>query len=115
MNWDECVAYGRSVGDWPAFPDSADALVWLKAHFRLAVLTNTDNVSFTASEARPGVEFDADFTAEDIGSYKPDPRNFEYMIAGLRRMGIDSSAVLHVAESLFHDHVPARAPGLANR
>src|SRR6476469_8405787 len=36
----EAAAFGRSVGDWPAFPDSAEALAYLKQHFRLIILSN---------------------------------------------------------------------------
>ncbi|MCY3874099.1 MAG: haloacid dehalogenase type II [Rhodobacteraceae bacterium] len=112
--WEECRAYGKAVGDWPAFHDSPGALAYLKEHFRLAVLTNTDNASFEFSKARLGVEFDFVFTAEDIGSYKPDGRNFDYMLSALARAGYGRSDILHVAESQFHDHVPARSLGLAN-
>ena len=112
--WDECVAYGRSVRDWPAFPDSAAALGYLKQHVRLAILSNVDNETFAFSNAKLGVEFDAIFTAEDIGSYKPSPRNFAYMIGKLAGMGLASGDILHTAESLFHDHQPANAFGLAS-
>jgi len=69
--WDECVTYGRSIKDWPAFPDTAEALRYLKQHFKLVILSNVDNESFSASNKKLGVEFDAIYTAEDIGSYKP--------------------------------------------
>ncbi len=111
---EECRAYGRAIGNWPAFHDSPGALAYLKEHFRLAVLTNTDNASFEFSKARLGVEFDFVFTAEDIGSYKPDGKNFDYMLSALARAGYGRSDILHVAESQFHDHVPARSLGLAN-
>ncbi len=114
VSWDECTAYGATVGRWPAFPDSAETLEYLKRHYRLAVLTNTDNVSFAGSNATLRVEFDGVYTAEDIGSYKPAPRNFAYMIEALGRQGFDRSQILHVAESLFHDHVPANEFRLAN-
>ena len=114
VSWDECKAYGATVGRWPAFPDSAEALRYLKEHYRLAVLTNTDNVSFGGSSKRLRVEFENVYTAEDIGSYKPARRNFEYMIEALGRQGFDKSQILHVAESLFHDHAPANEFGLAN-
>jgi len=113
-DWDAALAYGASVETWPAFPDSADALAYLKRHFRLAVLTNVDNRSFQASAAKLGVAFDASFTAEDVGSYKPAPRNFEYMLSMLKRRGIAKSEILHVAESLFHDHAPAGVFGIHN-
>jgi 2-haloalkanoic acid dehalogenase type II len=110
--WDECLAYGRSIADWPAFPDTVAALRYLKGHYKLVVLSNVDNASFAASNARLGVEFDATYTAEDIGSYKPSPRNFEYMLDKLSSLGVTKDQILHTAESLFHDHEPANAFGL---
>ena len=109
-----CVAYGRSVADWPAFPDSAEALRYLGEHYKLVILSNVDNESFEGSRAKLGVPFDAVYTAQDIGSYKPAPANFEYMIRNLADIGIARSSVLHVAESLFHDHAPANRHGLSN-
>ena len=110
--WDECLAYGRSVGDWPAFPDSADSLQYLKKHFKLVVLSNVDNASFALSNKRLQVDFDAIYTAEDIGSYKPDLRNFDYMLENLASIGVKKSEILHTAESMFHDHGPANKVGL---
>jgi 2-haloalkanoic acid dehalogenase type II len=108
-------AFGDSIRHWPAFPDTADALRVLKRHFRLVVLSNVHRDGFAASSAKLGVAFDAVYTAEDIGSYKPDPRNFQFMLARLNEdLGLARSAVLHTAQSLFHDHVQARAFGLAN-
>jgi 2-haloalkanoic acid dehalogenase type II len=112
--WDESLAYGNSVKDWPAFPDSARGLKYLKQHFKLAILSNVDNQSFAQSNLRLGVEFDAIYTAEDIGSYKPSSRNFDYMLEKLGTLGLAKTDVLHTAESLFHDHVPANRHGLHN-
>ena len=112
--WEECQAYGLSVRQWPAFDDSRAALAYLKQHFKLVVLTNTDNLSFQGSNARLGVHFDGVYTAEDVGSYKPDDRNFDYMLEMLARQGIEKSQILHTAESMFHDHGPANRHGLAN-
>ena len=114
VTWDEALVYGRSVEHWPAFPDSAEALAYLKQHFKLVVLTNCDNASFAHSNARLGVTFDGAYTAEDVGSYKPSPQNFDYMLEVLGRRGIDRGDILHTAESMFHDHAPANAYGLAN-
>ena len=114
VSWDECLQYGRSVKDWPAFLDSAEALKYLKRHYRLAVLSNTDNESFVHSNAKLQVEFDAAFLASDIGSYKPASRNFDYMLENLARQGIEKHEILHVAESMFHDHGPANAAGISN-
>jgi 2-haloalkanoic acid dehalogenase type II len=111
---EERNAFGRSVGDWPAFPDSAEALQYLKQHFRLIILSNVDRESFKGSNARLGVEFDCIFTAQDIGSYKPSLRNFHYMLDRLRQLGLEKSDLLHVAQSLFHDHVPANQVGIAS-
>ncbi|MDU8928547.1 haloacid dehalogenase type II [Alisedimentitalea sp. MJ-SS2] len=114
VSWEECQAYGRSVRQWPAFDDSRAALAYLKQHFKLVVLTNTDNLSFQGSNARLGVHFDGVFTAEDIGSYKPADRNFDYMLETLARQGIEKGDILHTAESMFHDHAPANKHGLSN-
>lgn len=114
VGWEECVAFGASVGTWPAFSDSFDALAYLKQHYRMIVLSNVDNQSFAASAEKLGIAWDAVYTAEDIGSYKPAQRNFDYLLAGIKRMGIEKRELLHTAESMFHDHVPGRANGLDN-
>jgi len=107
--------FGQSVANWPAFPDTAGALRYLKTRFRLVVLSNIDRESFAASNRKLGVVFDAVYTAQDIGSYKPSPANFEYLLKHLRSdFGLAANQVLHTAQSLFHDHAPARAFGLAN-
>jgi 2-haloacid dehalogenase len=106
-------AFGASIADWPAFPDSAPALAYLKQHYRLVILSNVDRASFGQSQDRLKVAFDAVYTAQDIGSYKPDPGNFEYLLARLAEQGIAPREVLHTAESLYHDHIPAKRFGLA--
>ena len=110
----EAAALGESVASWPSFPDSAEALSYLKGHFKLIILSNIDRASFAGSNRRLAVEFDHIFTAEDIGSYKPDLRNFEYLLQHLAEDGIDKGDLLHVAQSLFHDHVPANRMGIAS-
>lgn len=114
VSLEECLAYGASVKDWPAFPDSAEALAYLKKHYKLVILSNVDNASFTHSNAKLKVAFDAVYTAQDIGSYKPADRNFDYMLDKLKTLGVEKSQILHTAESLFHDHVPANRQGLAS-
>ena len=111
---EESSAFGASVPLWPAFPDSAQALRYLKQHYWLVILSNVDRQSFVGSNTRLGVEFDFIFTAEDIGSYKPDLRNFQYLITQLTQHGVAKSSILHTAQSLFHDHVPANQVGLAS-
>lgn len=114
VTWEECRAYGNSVGDWPAFPDTVEALQYLEQHYKLVILSNVDNESFGRSNTRLGVAFDAIYTAEDIGSYKPSPRNFDYMLDKLKTLGVEKGQILHTAESLFHDHVPANQAGLTS-
>ncbi|MEM1398797.1 MAG: haloacid dehalogenase type II [Pseudomonadota bacterium] len=111
---DECEAYGQSVQDWPAFPDSEEALAYLKQHLKLVILSNVDNRSFAASNAKLGVTFDAIYTAEDVGAYKPSDRNFDYMLERISDIGVERAGILHTAESLFHDHAPANRHGLAS-
>ena len=110
---DDMKVFGRSVGNWPAFQDSPLALAYLKQHFKLVILSNVDRESFSYSNAKLGVEFDHVFTAQDIGSYKPDMENFQYLLSNLEDEGHLSSRLLHVAESLYHDHIPAKKLGLS--
>ena len=105
--------FGNSVPYWPAFADSVDALRKLKTKFKLIILSNVNDAGFADSSRRLGVEFDAIYTAEQIGSYKPNPVNFEYMIKSVKQtFGIKKDLILHVAQSLFHDHIPAKAVGM---
>lgn len=103
------AAFADSVRDWPAFPDSGPALARLHTRFRLAVVTNCDVDLFAASHARLGVRFDEVITAQQVGSYKPSHANFK---AAFRALDLPPDRVLHVAQSLFHDHVPAKELGL---
>ena len=106
----QVAAFSDSVGDWPAFPDSAQALAALHERFRLAVITNCDEHLFARSERRLGLRFDWVVTAERARSYKPSTTNFEVAFATI---GVPRERILHVAQSLYHDHVPAKALGLS--
>jgi 2-haloacid dehalogenase len=108
---DDIALFGGSVADWPAFSDSHDALVRLKRRFRLGVLTNCDDDLFAASNARLGIDFDWIVTAQQVGAYKPDERNFAALTARLAADGVEKARILHVAQSLFHDHAPAQRLG----
>jgi 2-haloacid dehalogenase len=106
----EIEAFSGSVRDWPPLPDSAAALAALKRRYKLAPITNCDDDLVAMSvDKLDGVTFDWIITAEQVGSYKPNPRNFQ---VALERIGADPKRVLHVAQSLFHDHVPAKRLGL---
>ena len=103
----------ESVGNWPAFADSADALKRLQKHFKLIVLSNVDNESFARSEEKLGITFDAVYTAEDICSYKPAKANFRYLLSHAKAdLGLEPKDILHTAQSLIHDHIPAQKMGL---
>ena len=108
---DEIAAFGGSVADWPAFPDSADALARLHRRFKLAVITNCDDDLFATSNRRLGDVFDFVVTAQQAGSYKPSHRSFEI---AFERIDRPRGRILHVAQSLFHDHVPAKQLGLTS-
>jgi putative hydrolase of the HAD superfamily len=101
-----------SVPDWPAFPDSADALARLAGHCRLIIVSNVHRAGFAGSNLRLGGEFAAIITAEDVGGYKPAENHFRALDAKLAELGIGRDRLLHVAQSLFHDHVPAKREGL---
>ncbi len=106
--------FGESVPHWPAFTDSADALRILKKHFKLVILSNVHRQGFAASNKKLGVEFDAIYTAQDVGSYKPNQNNFDYLLRKIHTdLSISADEILHTAQSLHHDHVPATTAGLA--
>jgi len=107
----EQAAFGASVADWPPFPDSPSALARLKERFKLGVITNCDDDLFAASNRRLGVEFDWVITAQQARGYKPRRENFEF---ALERIDVPRDRILHVAQSLFHDHVPAKALGMTS-
>ncbi|HYJ68190.1 MAG TPA: HAD-IA family hydrolase [Nocardioidaceae bacterium] len=103
---------GGSVPDWPAFPDSAAALQRLAARYRLIIVSNVHRAGFAGSNRRLGVEFDAIITAEDVGAYKPALNHFHRLDEVLGELDMPRDRLLHVAQSLFHDHAPARQVGL---
>lgn len=106
-------AFADSIKNWPIHADVPEALAYLKKHYRLVVLTNIDHRSFDQTNKALGVEFDAVYTAEDIGTYKPSMRSFDYLLSKLAKAGIAKDRVLHVAGSLRFDHVPAKRRGMS--
>ena len=107
---EDVEAFSGSVGDWPAFADTAGALRLLGERFRLGVITNCDKDLFALSNRRLGVTFDWISTAEDARRYKPSLTPFEVAFAAI---DVPHARILHVAQSLYHDHVPAKQLGLA--
>jgi len=108
---EDANAFADSVGEWPPFDDSPAALRALGGRFGLAVITNCDDDLFARSAQRLEVEFDWVVTAERARAYKPSHRNFEL---AFETIGLPRERILHVAQSLFHDHVPAKELGLAS-
>ena len=107
---EERAALPESVAGWAPFDDTIAALRSLASRHRLAVISNVDDDLFAYSNRRLGVDFDEVVTAQQVGGYKPDARNFEL---ALERLGAPVDAVLHVAQSLFHDIAPAKRLGFA--
>lgn len=112
---EENESFGASVGSWPAFPDSVAALHRLSKHYKIVILSNVDRGSFTKTNAGPlqGFPFDLIITAQDVGSYKPDLRNFEYMLREVKeKLGVEKEQIIQTAQSQFHDHHPAKKMGI---
>lgn len=106
---DDRSALSESVGDWPAFPDTGEALQRLARHYRLVIISNVDDELFARSNERLPVTFHDIVTAQQVGGYKPDLANFHF---ALRKIDTPVEKVLHVAQSLFHDIRPANSIGL---
>jgi 2-haloacid dehalogenase len=106
---EEASTFGNSVKDWPAFEDSPASLKRLAGTFKLGVITNCDDDLFAHSARRLGIEFNWVITAQQARSYKPSLHNFE---VAFERIGLPRERILHVAQSLHHDHVPAKRLGM---
>jgi len=106
----ELQRFSESVKDWPAFPDSGPALHAFKKKYKLAIISNIDDDLFAFSAQRLQTPFDWVITAQQAQSYKPSLNNFQL---AFERIGLPKNKILHVAQSLFHDIVPAKALGLS--
>lgn len=102
-------ALADTLPDWPVWPDTNDALARLKSRYKLGVLSNIDRDLFAGTAKHLAVDFDLLITAQDVHTYKPSHRHFVRMLADT---GGDPDTVLHVAQSLYHDHIPTRQLGL---
>ena len=110
---EEAATFGRSVKHWPEFDDSVASLNYLRQYYLMATVTNCDRISYMGSNSRLEIEWDGIYTAQDIGCYKPNLRNFDYMFELARREhGVLPHQILHVAQSLTHDMVPATQMGM---
>ncbi|KAG8159690.1 hypothetical protein KVR01_010327 [Diaporthe batatas] len=127
LSRDDLAAMATGPGRWPAFADTIEGLRTLKRHYKLIILSNVDNANIGATTGAGGplgaVPFDATYTAEEIGSYKPARENFEYLfrrageelgVRGAGRPGGEGGELLHVARSLRVDHAAAKALGFSS-
>lgn len=100
----------ESVPTWRPFSDTVTALRELKERYKLAVISNIDDDLFAETRKHLKVEFDGIITAEQARSYKPSVNNFHI---ALRKLGISPDRLLHAAQSIYHDVVPARSLGIS--
>ena len=106
----QCDAFAASVGDWPTFADTVEALRRLGTRYHLGIVSNVDCDLFARSRKLLRTDFDWVVTAQQVRSYKPAPAHFDEMVT---RSGIPRDRTLHVAQSLFHDIAPASSLGYA--
>lgn len=106
---EEIRALPESLPEWEPFPDTCAALRALQTRYRLAIISNTDDDLFAATAKKLGVKFDFVITAQQAKSYKPSLNNFRL---AMERIGLPAEKILHVAQSVFHDVVPAKSLGL---
>jgi 2-haloacid dehalogenase len=106
----EASVLARSLPSWPVFEDVRPGLTEARERgWKLAILSNTDRDLVDASMEAIGIWFDFAIVAGEIGSYKPAHRHWEVF---RERTGADPATHVHVAQSLFHDIVPATDIGL---
>ncbi|MGB3187841.1 MAG: haloacid dehalogenase type II [Limnoraphis sp.] len=105
----ELESLWKSIETWKTFSDTVEALQALKQKYRLVIISNIDDDLFAQTAQQLQVEFDDVITAQQVKSYKPAQRNFEF---ALEKIGLSPDKVLHVAQSLYHDIAPAKQFGL---
>jgi 2-haloacid dehalogenase len=107
---EEADGLGRSLPSWEPFPEVRDSLEEARRRgWKLAILSNTDRDFIDASVQQIGVPFELAIVASEIGSYKPGHRHWERFFD---ETGASREGHIHVAQSHFHDIVPASELGL---
>jgi 2-haloacid dehalogenase len=103
-------ALAEALPAWQPFPEVTAALEDARSRgWKLVILSNTDRDFIEASMARLGVPFERAIVASEIGSYKPGHRHWERFF---EETGAREEDHVHVAQSHYHDVVPARELGL---
>jgi 2-haloacid dehalogenase len=103
-------ALGRSLPGWPVFPEVREQLGEARRRgWKLFILSNTDRDLIDASIEVIGVPFAGAIVASEVGSYKPALGHWHAFYA---ETGADRSRHVHVAQSHFHDVVPAQELGI---
>jgi len=106
----EAASLPESLKNWQPFSDTVPALKKLKSKYKLAIISNTDDDLFAGSAKLLQVPFDYVTTAQQAGAYKP---SFAPFNLAMKKAGIHKERILHVAQSIYHDIVPAKSLGLA--
>jgi 2-haloacid dehalogenase len=107
---DERDALGRSLPGWPVFEEVPGELAEVRDRgWSLYALTNSDRDLIDASIRVIGVPFEGAIVASEIGSYKP---AHGHWTAFYEATGADPARHVHVAQSHFHDVVPAHELGI---
>jgi len=107
---DDLNCLSDSIGRWPAFADTVESLRRLHTRYQLAIISNTDDDLFAETNKTLQTKFDHIVTAAQVGAYKPSRDVFSYAV---KRVGVQQERILHVAQSIFHDHVPAKEMGFS--
>lgn len=99
-----------ALPSWEPFPEVPDALEEVRARgWKLAVLSNTDRDLIEASLAQIGMPFELAIVASEIGSYKP---AHPHWLRFFEETDAQRDRHVHVAQSHYHDIVPAHELGL---
>lgn len=105
--------FAASTLNWQPFPDSREAMAYLKQHYKLYALTTGSHELAENLAAKLGSPFTTIHSASDVGFSKPDARAFETQLKAVNdKDGITRQDMLWAAQSQFHDIIPAKKLGL---
>jgi 2-haloacid dehalogenase len=108
-NPDEDKWLVEAITQFEPYPDTVEALQKLAQKYKLGVISNIDRDLFEFSAKKLKVKFTYILTSEDVGSYKPSRKAFKKM---LNDLATDPDKIVHVAQSIYHDILPAAGLGI---